>query len=156
MRRTVSIILVIWWSLCLTVNLSAQNILIKPYEQQNLLLEKHSLFQIHPLELENKLIKPIKMGIGYYDILLEIKKMRNTTVDREVINKLYNKPKVDKEKMLREEWKKTFGVDVWYPYYKAKDVERWVKKRLSVKVFKLKGEPQFENNQIIYSLKAKF
>jgi hypothetical protein len=138
------------------VNPYAQDILIKPYEQPNLLLEKDNLFQIHSLEPENKLIKQIQMGIESDDILLEIKKMHNTTVDPEVFNKLYNKPKVDEKKMIREEWKKVFGIDVWYPYYKAKDVERWVKKRLSVKVFKFKGEPQFEKNQILYTFKANF
>jgi len=156
MRRSVIVIFVIWWSLCPVANLYAQNILINPYEQHNLLLEKNNLFQLHSLEPENKPIKQIQMGIESDDILLEIKKMHNTSVDREVFNKLYNKPKVGEEKILREEWKKVFGIDVWYPYYKAKDVERWVKKRLSVKVFKLKGEPKFERNQALYTFKAKF
>lgn len=156
MRRAVSVIFVIWWSLCLVVNPYAQDILIKPYEQPNLLLEKDNLFQIHSLEPENRLIKQIQMGIEPDDILLEIKKMHNITVDPEVFNRLYNKPKVDEKKMIREAWKKVFGIDVWYPYYKAKDVERWVKKRLTVKVFKFKGEPQFERNQILYTFKANF
>jgi hypothetical protein len=134
----------------------AQTILVKPYEAPVPLLEKDNLFQIDSLELENRPIKPVKMGIESYDIVLEIKKMRNAALSREVFNKLYNKPKVDEKKMIREEWKKVFGIDVWYPYYKAKDAEKWVKKRFSVKVFKLKGEPQFKKNQILYTFKTKF
>lgn len=156
MRRTVSVIFVIWWSLCPVVNSYAQNILIKPFEQHDILLEKDNLLKMHPLEPEKESIKHIQIGIEPDVILIKIKKKRNTTVDREVFNKLYNKPKIDEEKMLREQWKKAFGIDVWYPYYKAKNVEKWIKKRLSIKIFKLKGEPQFARNQILYTFKAEF
>lgn len=156
MRRIVSVTLVICQLLWPVVTPLAQDILINPYKPHNILLKKDNLFQIHLLEPENKTIKQIQIGIEPDDILLEIKKGHNTTVDCEVFNKFYNKPKVDEKKMLREEWKKAFGIDVWYPYYKAKDVEKWVKKRLGVKVFKFKGEPQFERNEVLYTFKAKF
>ncbi len=74
----------------------------------------------------------------------------NATVNRNVFYALYNKPRVDEKKKLRESWKRAFGFDVWYPYYKTKDIEEWVKERLSIKVSRLKGKPRFENNQILY------
>lgn len=77
-------------------------------------------------------------------------------INHEIFNALYNKPMVDEKKRLREEWKKAFGIDVWYPYYEFKKVEKWVKKRFSVKIFRLKGEPEFARNQILYTLKTKF
>jgi hypothetical protein len=156
MRGTVSVIFVICWSLWPAVNSYAQNILIKPFEQHNILLEKDNLLKMRPLEPEKESIRHMQIGIEPDIILIKIKKKLNVTVDREVFNKLYNKPKIDEEKMLREQWKKAFGIDVWYPYYKAKSVERWVKKKLSIKIFKLKGEPQFARNQILYTFKVKF
>jgi len=77
-------------------------------------------------------------------------RLRNAAVNRKVFYSLYNKPRVDEKKKLREAWKSTFGFDVWYPYYKTKDVEDWVKEKLSVRVFRLKGKPKFENDRILY------
>ena len=85
----------------------------------------------------------------------EIKKLHNTAVNRKVFNMLYNKAKVDEKRMLREAWKRTFGIDVWYPYYKAKEIEDWVKERFSVKIFGLKGKPKFERDHILYIFKKK-
>jgi hypothetical protein len=148
MRRIVSVMLVIWWSLCMTVSPYAQTILINPYGPTNP--------QINSLELEDKTAKAIRLGIDPDNIILVIKKRQNTALARGVFNSLYNPPKIDEEKIIREEWRKAFGMDVWRPYYKAKEVEKWVKKKFSVKVFKLKGEPAFEKNQFTYTFKTKF
>jgi hypothetical protein len=148
MRRIVSAIIVIWLLLCMTVSPYAQTIPIQPYETPSP--------QINPMELENKTTKAIRLGIDPDDIILVIKKKQDTVVARGVFSMLYNPPRVDEEKVIREEWRKAFGFDVWRPYYKAKAVEKRVKKVFSVKVFKLKGEPQFEKNQFTYTFKAKF
>ena len=81
---------------------------------------------------------------------------RITTVDRKTFSALYNKPKVSEKEMIRAEWKKAFGVDVWYPYYKTKEIEDWVSERVSIKVFKMKGKPKFENGQIKYTFLTRF
>jgi|GEM_PF-2764931 len=83
-------------------------------------------------------------------------KQKKFTVDRKVFNALYNKPKIDEKRLIRLAWKRVFGVDVWYPYYKVKEIEDWVKEKVSVRVFGLKGRPRFENDQILYVFKAKF
>jgi len=80
----------------------------------------------------------------------------NAKVNRKAFYALYNKPRLDEKKRLRESWKKAFGLDVWYPYYKTKAVEDWVKEKLSVRVFRIKGKPQFENKQILYVFKLGF
>lgn len=81
----------------------------------------------------------------------------DTVIDHKVFDKLYNTAQVDKKKQLREEWKKAFGgVDIWYPYFKAREVEQWVKERLSFKIGKLKGKPQFDEGTIAYVFKAGF
>jgi hypothetical protein len=87
---------------------------------------------------------------------IEVKKLSSFTVDRKVFNALYNKPWVDEKKLIRDAWRKVFGIDVWYPYYKAKEIEDWVKERMCIKVFKLKGNPEFRKDQILYVFKAKF
>ncbi len=64
--------------------------------------------------------------------------------------------KKEEKKILREEWKKLLGVDIFYPYFKAKEVEDWVSEKASVEIFDIKGRPKFENNQIKYIFKVKF
>lgn len=83
-------------------------------------------------------------------------KQKNFAINRNIFNALYNKPSIDKKKQIRRAWKRVFGVDVWYPYYKVKEIEDWVKERVSVRVFSFKGKPRFENDQILYVFKAKF
>lgn len=70
---------------------------------------------------------------------------------RETFRRLYNRPAVNETKQVRQMWAEAFGVDVWYPYFKAKEVEGWVKKKLSVRVFSLKGQLHYERNRVLYS-----
>ncbi len=72
------------------------------------------------------------------------------------LNSLYIKVYVDEKTLIRDLWRQALGIDVWYPYFKAKDVERWVKKRMSFKVFKTKCSPKFEKNSFIYTCKSRF
>lgn len=83
-------------------------------------------------------------------------KYQKLNVDHKVFNSLYNKPVVDEKKVIRTSWKEAFGVDVWLPYYKVKEVEDWVSSRMSVKVFGFKGKPKFENDQFVYVFKKTF
>jgi hypothetical protein len=67
-----------------------------------------------------------------------------------------NRPGFDEKMILRQDWEETIGFDVWRPYYKYKEIEKSVKGRFSFNVFKLKGEPVFENNQVFYVFKSNF
>ncbi len=60
------------------------------------------------------------------------------------------------KKILRRKWKKILGIDVFYPYFKAKEIEKWVKDKASIKVFKIKGRPEFKEDHIKYIFKIKF
>lgn len=77
-------------------------------------------------------------------------------VNSKIFKSLYNKPKIDEKKRIRQEWQKAFGFDVWYPYYKAKDIENWISDRVSIKIFKMKGRAKFENKQFKYVFETKF
>jgi hypothetical protein len=57
---------------------------------------------------------------------------------------------------IREKWKETFGVDVWYPYYQVKKVERWVKKRFSFRIRKIKCKPRIKRGLANYICEKKF
>ena len=86
-------------------------------------------------------------------------KKKTTNAFFDFINKKAYAAKIDEKeekKILRESWKKLLGIDIFYPYFKAKEVEDWVSDKASVEIFKLRGRPKFENNQIIYTLKVKF
>ena len=67
-----------------------------------------------------------------------------------------NKDEEDEKKILREKWKELLGIDIFYPYFKAKELEDWIKDRVSIKIFGMKGRPKFDRNQIIYTFKARF
>src|SRR3989338_8567489 len=45
--------------------------------------------------------------------------------------------------IIREQWKRNIGIDIFYPYFKAKQVESVVKRKASFRVFKIKGRPEF-------------
>lgn len=84
-------------------------------------------------------------------------KSQNSFLD--FINKKAYAAAIDKNeerKILRKKWKELLGVDIFYPYFKAKKVETWVQKKSSVKFFKLKGRPKFSDDQIKYTFKLKF
>ncbi len=69
-----------------------------------------------------------------------------------------NKP-VDEnaEKMLlREQWERNIGMDIFYPYFKAKELETKVREKTSVRVFKLKGKSEFKSNEAKYTFTIKF
>lgn len=58
--------------------------------------------------------------------------------------------------IIREQWKRNLGMDVFYPYFKAKELESKVREKASVRVLKLKGKPEFSGNEAKYIFKIKF
>lgn len=147
MRKAATVIAIAFCLLCVREPLYAQTALIYPGENPALIPQEDAgpekniqLQEITPKEPLQPAAKPA------YD----------TKESKRVFNALYNKHKIDEKEAIRSEWKKAFGVDVWYPYYKAKEVEDWVRERFSVKVFGIKGKPKFEDNQIRYVFKTTF
>jgi hypothetical protein len=84
------------------------------------------------------------------------KKPAERAVDRRVFNMLYNTQSQDEKEMIRRQWQDAFGVDVWFAYYKAKEVEDWVKQRLSVRIGRFKGEPVVDRTRVFYTFKSRF
>lgn len=69
-----------------------------------------------------------------------------------------NKP-IDENKekiILREQWERNIGIDVFYPYFKAKEIESKVKEKSSVRVMKLRGKPEFKSDEAKYTFTIKF
>ncbi|MFH1339401.1 MAG: hypothetical protein ABIH40_06135 [Candidatus Omnitrophota bacterium] len=62
----------------------------------------------------------------------------------------------EEKEILREEWRKLLGVDIFYPYFKEQEIEDWVSQKASVEVFKIKGRPTIEYNQFKYTFKIEF
>ena len=89
-------------------------------------------------------------------ILKEYKTSQKDKYNHTIFHRLYNKPRIDEKKMIRQAWKKAIGIDIWYPYYKYKKAEDWIKKKCSVRINGLKGKPEFNKDQILYVFKSKF
>lgn len=66
---------------------------------------------------------------------------------------------VDKDqekKQLREEWKHMIGLDIFYPYFKAKELTKKVEQKTSFKVMKLKGKMEINEDEVKYIFSIKF
>jgi hypothetical protein len=75
------------------------------------------------------------------------------------INKLVYEDTVkikEEKRILREKWAAWLGIDIFYPYYKAKEVQEWVYDRTRVKIFNLRGRFKFENKMARYTFSMKF
>ncbi|MFH0826806.1 MAG: hypothetical protein V1923_02830 [Candidatus Omnitrophota bacterium] len=66
------------------------------------------------------------------------------------------KKKKEEKEIIREAWKEWLGVDIWYPYFKAKEIEDWIKDRFRVKIFRFKGRLKFEKEQVAYTFRMQF
>ena len=82
---------------------------------------------------------------------------RDKKAGREIMNAFYvKKEKGEERKKIRKKWAQTFGIDIWYPYFKVKEVERWVKKRFSFRIRKLKCKPRIKRGLANYICEKKF
>jgi hypothetical protein len=141
------LILIIWCLLCVSPLVFAQTLSLPPQEPLNLQLKQTLASQTYLLGPTTKTTEPVQ---------LEQEQNMSQKNSNRIFKELYNPPVVDEKKTLRAEWRKAFGLDVWYPYYQVKAVEDWVSDRLGVKVFKLKGRPEFKDNQLKYSFGTRF
>lgn len=177
---TLTIVMVCW----LIVPLRAQNVLIRTYEQRQQFqiifyeppanLDHHLSLNIasepqfnvksaaaianRPLYLlteNNVLFGNFPLGLAESGSNPLAQRQINTYVEQVTFKEFCNRLPAQ-EKDVREEWREALGIDIWYPYYKAKDVEDWVKKRLRVKIFKLKGEPLVDKGRFFYTFKTTF
>jgi len=58
--------------------------------------------------------------------------------------------------ILREQWERQLGIDIFYPYFKAKELETKVREKTSVRIFKIKGKPEFKTNEAKYTFTIRF
>jgi len=160
MRRIFILTVLIFFIFCTVVSVWAQNVIIQVYDPQILLLRTNNLWQINFSGLGNDFGQPIKSDPEAYCLSLpsqtETKESENSGSSREVFKLLYNKPRIDEKAILRQEWEGAFGFDVWSPYYKYREMEKLVKNKFSVQIFKLKGEPRVEKGKIFYVFTAIF
>jgi len=117
-----------------------------------------STVSVKPLKLEsyNELLDSYVQILRLGRAKTRALQSRAHAVDRAYIKAFLNPPKVDEEKTIRQLWKEFFGIDVWYPYYKAKEVEDWVKEKMSVRIWKFKGKPRFRRDRFDYTFKMRF
>lgn len=170
-RRVILLIVFIFLVFCAASVVLAQNAVIQVYDPQIPALKATGLLQINFQGLENNLSQPIRRELeAYYVSLLyqapvpvyskpervEVKEPAKEPTSREVFKLFYNMPSLDEKAILRREWEEAFGFDVWSPYYKYKEIEKVVKKKFSVQVFKLKGEPRVEKGKIFYVFAGTF
>lgn len=69
-----------------------------------------------------------------------------------------DKPVSEEEEkiVLREQWERRLGVDIFYPYFKAREIESKVSKKGSIKVLNISGKPEIKSNEAKYIFRIKF
>ena len=88
-------------------------------------------------------------------------KPEKTAISRflDFINKKAYAAKIDKKeekRILREKWKELLNIDIFYPYFKAKEVEDWISDKTKVEFFNFRGRAKFEDGRFKYTFKLKF
>jgi len=58
--------------------------------------------------------------------------------------------------ILRDQWERAIGIDIFYPYFKAKELESKVREKTSVRVLKMRGKSEFKSNEAKYTFFIKF
>jgi hypothetical protein len=58
--------------------------------------------------------------------------------------------------IIREQWERNIGIDIFYPYFKARELESKVRENTSVRILKLKGRSEFKSNEAKYTFSIKF
>lgn len=58
--------------------------------------------------------------------------------------------------ILRDQWERALGIDIFYPYFKAKELESKVREKTSVRIFKVRGKSEFKSNEAKYTFTIKF
>ena len=128
---------------------------------------------INPLLYAQNDTPPNKEGsaISFKEILPDEKNLNKTPAPNPEEKKyrsffdLFNKEayaanieKREEKKILRQKWEELTGVDIFYPYFKAKEIENWVSEKFKVKLFKMQGRLKLsgENNQVRYAFSVKF
>jgi len=57
---------------------------------------------------------------------------------------------------IREQWERGLGIDLFSPYFKAKELESMVSEKASVRVFKIKGKPEVREDSAKFIFRLKF
>jgi hypothetical protein len=58
--------------------------------------------------------------------------------------------------IVREQWERALGMDIFYPYFKAKELEAKVREKTSVRIFKVRGKSEFKTSEAKYTFTIKF
>lgn len=72
------------------------------------------------------------------------------------LNALYIKSDPEEKDKMRLAWTETLGFDLWYPYFKTKEIEKWFKERVSFKFLKMKCSPKNSKGSFLYVCKKSF
>jgi len=64
----------------------------------------------------------------------------------------------DERKKIRAEWKEFLGLDVFYPYFKAQEVENYLQEKTKMRFFNMPGKAEYNKNsrELKYIFKKKF
>ena len=57
---------------------------------------------------------------------------------------------------LRAEWKEALGVDIFFAYFKTKEITNKIEEKSKLKLFSMRGKATIKKNAAIYAFSRKF
>ena len=65
---------------------------------------------------------------------------------------------INEKEQIRQEYKDLFGIDVWFPYFKVKEIEEFTCSKLTIDIGKFKTRPFIDNDykKIMYKFTRRF
>jgi hypothetical protein len=62
----------------------------------------------------------------------------------------------DDADILRAEWKEALGVDIFFAYFKTKEITDKIEEKSKFKLFSMRGKATIKKNSAIYAFSRKF
>ena len=111
--------------------------------------------QIEVIQAEPPEFSPKEKTITAFLAFLNYKPLIRSVSNDTSVSEDKKQGKSEKE-ILREKWNDLLGIDIFMPYFKAKEIEKKISEKTSIKIYKMKGKPEFENSELKYVFKTRF
>lgn len=108
---------------------------------------------------ENQTIAPLLAGHTENNICNHLQTEKARFFLLEWLNtRAYAEPiDADQEKMVaRQKWAEMLGIDIFSPYFTAKEIETTIKNKTKTQFFGIRGRAEFNRNTIQYIFKVNF
>ena len=125
---------------------------------KKLILSMIVIFMAMPLYAADKILEPISIevtSIVSYPLPVHIINYAECTNFSNWVNTA-KKDTEDDTDILRAEWKQALGADIFFVYFKAKEMTRKIEEKSKFKLFNMRGRAKIKEDSATYTFSHKF